>query len=99
MALAERDVGTSLGASVEEFRRAALAVAVVGSHTVTHLTVALHGDATYTTGNEEVGEFEVGGQRRPCLSLVDEDVVVVAELVAYLHFLGLGTVVHVVEYL
>ena len=87
VSLAQVEVYAGLGSSVEELSRAALAVGVLGGQSVAHLTFALHGGPCHASVDKEVSAIEVGGVSSPELSLVDEDVVVIAEAVAFLHHL------------
>ena len=81
-------VGQSgLAAAVQELRRAALAVRRDTQrfcNTVAHLTVALHGVACYAACNVGCQCSLAVLQRGPQLSLVHQQVIVVAELVAFL---------------
>ena len=69
----------------------ALAVGVVGCHTVAHLAFALHGGVADAAGETVVQRSEVFRIACPKLSLVDEDIVVVAEPVVLAYY-GVGMV-------
>ena len=85
MSLAEVERDAGLAAAVEEVRRTALAVGVVLGKSVAHLTVALHLSAAHTSADISVHTGECAAVSSPEVSLVNEDVIVISELVALLH--------------
>ena len=85
VATTECEVRTELEATINEFCSLALAERVVGSQTVTHLAVALERGVAELGSYSIVSPTEVLGVRAPHLALVDEQVVVVAEAVAFLN--------------
>ena len=91
------DADAGLAASVEEVSLLALAIRVVGRETVAHLSLALQRRAANASAYEQLCAVEAKLVSRPCLRAVHEDVVVVAEAVAFLHELWRAAVVEVVE--
>ena len=91
MAVAQIDRGSHLAAAFQEVGGAALTVGVVEEHTVAHLTIALHLHSAYASADEGVCVADIGGVGCPESSFVDQQVVVVAHLVALMHH-GVGVV-------
>ena len=85
MTFTEVQVCAHFEAAVEETGGAALAVAVVGKEAVAHLAVAPHLGATDLGTDEAVADALIFGELSPGCSLLDYDVVVVAEAVALAH--------------
>ena len=86
VAASEREVRAELEAAVNELRCLALAERVVSSQTVAHLAFALHRCVAESGSHSIVERSEVLGVRCPEFALIDEEVVVVAETVAFLHY-------------
>ena len=86
--LSEVEGGSGLAAAVEEFCRSAFTIRVIYGQTVPHLSVALHGGSTQSAVHEEVNAIDVDGVAGPCLCLVHEDVIIVAEAVAFINTLA-----------
>ena len=88
--------GTSLGSSVEELGCAALAVGVVGSHTVAHLTVALHACSVHLGGGHQEPVSGLGRDTAPSRGLVHLNIIVISKHITFLD--GCVALVQVILY-
>ena len=88
MASAHIHVQASLYATVQEVGCAALALAVVGCHTIAHVAAAVHAGISDTSAQHRLHIVEFGCIGAPCVCLVHVDAIVVTEFVALVNQLA-----------